>query len=390
MSTLAFNDDHATAVASRRSRAVDALRGFALLGIIIVHAAYFAGPHNGLPTGGPVDTVVKWLAMAFFSAKFFLIFTFLFGFGFATSMGRAARDGLNPTPRVMRRLAGLLALGAVHAVFFFAGDALMVYAILGFLLWLSRGWSHRALIIAASISLVIGVGVQALSMTLIHSGPLPPDPMPMPGTGYLGGFAEVARTRVAELPEIFLSNVLFHGPSAFAMFLFGLAMGRDGAFPPSRGTLEEHAPFLVAAFLVGAGASGITMAVAMGGLSIFVTEAAAAWAVAAPILSFGIASIALLLFTRHVESPVVQWLATAGGSSLSCYVLQSVVLGGVYYGWGLGWYGAVTPSAALGVALAAYVAIVLLLHAWHLRFRLGPLEWLLRSFVDLEWKPIRR
>jgi uncharacterized protein len=373
-----------------RSVQLDALRGLALFGIIIVNAPFFAGPLNGLPMHGWLDAFAVWLTGAFFAGKFFLVFSFLFGFGFATLLLRGERDGSNLRGKFMRRLLGLFVFGALHACFLFFGDILMLYAALGVLLWLCRRWSKRRLLFAACVFYVVGVGLQTLALlAALEQTTAAPTPSIIPGAGYLGGFLDVAVARIAELPASLSFITAFNGLPALAMFLTGLALGKDGAFPPSETALKRNQWRSWAALSCGAAISAAAMLGTMSGPSGVAAISFAALAVAAPVLSFGLIGIGLALFQLQAHSTVVLWLAKAGGSSLSGYILHSILLGGIFYGWGLGKYGAIGPAAVLAIAVATFLTVVVLLNLWRRFFRYGPDEWLLRSFVDLKWKPIR-
>src|SRR5215510_7495775 len=140
---------------SARLPAIDALRGIALFGILVVNLAAF---HSGLSmaVGGSAadsatNTVILWL----FTGKFILIFSFLFGWGVHT---QAAREAFRA--RYLRRLLGLFLIGVVHAAFFFSGDIMTTYAILGLFMLrpVLRDWPVRKLVRSA----VILLGVQAL------------------------------------------------------------------------------------------------------------------------------------------------------------------------------------------------------------------------------------
>lgn len=373
-----------------RSTDVDALRGLALLGIIVVNAPFFAGPLNGLPMGGWFDAVAVWFTGAFFAGKFFLIFSFLFGFGFATLLGRAQREGWDLRGRFMRRLLGLFVFGALHACFLFFGDILMLYALLGLGLWLCRRWPSRRLLGAALMAYIAGIALQTLAlMAALAETASAPVPQLAPHTAYLGGFLDVARARIAELPAALGFIAVFNGLPALAMFLTGLALGRDGAFPPTAAALERGRRRHWIALVGGGLVSSIAMPGAMSGQGWIAGVSFMALAAAAPVLSFGLCGIGLRLLRRHARSPIVAWLAKAGGSSLSGYILHSVILGAVFYGWGLGLYGSLGPAAVLAIGMTTFVAVVVLLNVWRRFFRHGPDEWLLRSFIDLRWKPLR-
>ncbi|HEX5740501.1 MAG TPA: DUF418 domain-containing protein, partial [Pilimelia sp.] len=125
--------------ASHRIATVDALRGFALAGILIVNITYFASQHRGTGIvdaefGAPVDRWAYLVVDTLFETKFYLLFSFLFGYSFTLQIGAATRRGAAFVPRFLRRVAGLFVIGAAHAVLLFHGDILMLYAVLALLL----------------------------------------------------------------------------------------------------------------------------------------------------------------------------------------------------------------------------------------------------------------
>ncbi|MGB5646574.1 MAG: hypothetical protein WBM55_05595, partial [Muriicola sp.] len=118
---------------------VDALRGFSLAGIVIVHMVenYIGAP---FPEGtmeathqGPLDYVVDGFILLFLRGKFFALFSFLFGLSFFIQMDKARRGGMDFRMRFLWRLMILLAIGFAHSLFY-RGDILTIYALLGVLL----------------------------------------------------------------------------------------------------------------------------------------------------------------------------------------------------------------------------------------------------------------
>ena len=128
-----------------RSEWLDALRGFALLGILLVNIAAFSGhafldpaTRAQLPWHG-ADKLLEYLAHALVEAKFYSLFSFLFGLGFAVQMRRAEERGDGFEAAFRRRLGWLLVFGLAHAFLLWFGDILNFYALLGFvLLWFRR------------------------------------------------------------------------------------------------------------------------------------------------------------------------------------------------------------------------------------------------------------
>lgn len=133
----------AATAAPPRLAHVDALRGFALFGILVVNIGVFASPFyaNGITDPAfsrPWDLAMRWLVAWLFETKFYLLFSFLFGYSFTLQMSAAERGGAAFGPRFLRRLLGLALLGLAHAVLFYQGDILLTYAALGVVLMACR------------------------------------------------------------------------------------------------------------------------------------------------------------------------------------------------------------------------------------------------------------
>lgn len=372
-----------------RSVPLDALRGFALFGIIVVNAPFFSQPLWAEPVVESVpDVLALWFTHAFATGKFFLIFSFLFGFGFAAMLTRAKATDTHG--RILRRLLGLFVVGALHAVFLFFGDILMLYAVLGVVLWACRNWPARRLLALAALVLTLAIICQTAALLAVLGEARAALPAAT-GTGYLGSFLDGATQRLSELPITFAFGLPFNGPAALAMFLAGLALSRMGKVPPNGAALRIPARVALA---VGGVGSGVLMALALatpaGNPSAAAWVGTAVFCALAPVLSFGMAGTALDLAERHSDSHAVRLLAVVGSATLTGYILHSLILGAVFNGWGLGFYGTLGPAACLGIAVLTFVAVVITLWLWKRRFLYGPEEWLLRSFVDLEWQRMRR
>src|SRR5438045_9621336 len=128
---------------SERIDVVDVLRGLAILGILIGNMQWFSG-YGMMPEAlqsesfTPFSKAVQFLVHFFIEGKFYSIFSFLFGFGFALQIARAEERGDTRASVFKRRLAWLFVIGALHATLLWAGDILSVYAVMGFLLIVFR------------------------------------------------------------------------------------------------------------------------------------------------------------------------------------------------------------------------------------------------------------
>ena len=106
-------------------------------------------------------------------------------------------------------------------------------------------------------------------------------------------------------------------------------------------------------------------------------------------LAIGYACVFLWLANGPRGSSLVRWLAPLGRCAISGYLGQTIAFTLVFYSYGLGLYGRLSPLACVALAAAVWAAEVLIARAWMARFSLGPVEWLWRSLTHLRWLPIR-
>lgn len=379
------------AVGARRDAFVDEVRGFALLGIAIVNAPFLAISTSGFTAGSiaaPADRAAAFAMVAFALAKFYLLFSFLFGYSAAYLLrsGSAAERA-----RFRRRLIGLAALGALHAVFAFVGDILMLYALLGIAILMLIRLRQRALLVVGGALLALWFGW----LVLLGSAPLgaldggaaeSPAALALDGALAAGGFFNAALARLKFWPEAFGFIALINGPAVLAMFAFGLAAGRDRLL----GDVETRAPIFRRAALLGigiglplalaaawrvVGAADATAMVSAGGFA----SVALAFA-AAPPLSVGY--VALLALIRMRWSNALAMFRPAGRMSLTGYLGESILLSVLFSGYGFALFGTVGALAAIGAGVAVFIALDLASRWWLRRFRQGPFEALLARFVD--------
>ena len=117
-----------------RIESLDVVRGFALIGILLMNVEFFnratAAIGTGMQTGlAGADFWVSYAVQYFVAGKFWTIFSLLFGMGFAVMLTRAERAGRSFLVPYMRRIAALAVFGALHHIFLFAGDILFSYAV---------------------------------------------------------------------------------------------------------------------------------------------------------------------------------------------------------------------------------------------------------------------
>jgi len=373
---------------------LDALRGFALLGILPVNIGSFASAYFGTGLDDPrfgstVDRAVRWLLALLFETKFYLLFSFLFGYSFTLQMASAERDGVAFMPRMLRRLLGLALLGVLHALLLYSGDILLTYALLGLPLLAARHTRPRtAVLLGVTLICATALGWATLAW-LAEPGVQGNDAFAARHRAdlaeqvyRLGGAPAIAQ-RVRDLLEgTWLVIGLVQAPCAMAMFLFGLAAGKTGWVV----SLAERPRVLKRITAIGLGV-GLPGAAAYAGFSHGPTsDRAMLWALSADLLTAPFLTAAygaLLLLARRRGLPAGGRLASAGRMALSNYLMQSLACALVFTGYGLGWVGQVAPLPMVGLALAIYALQLVASDAWLQRHPYGPVEWLLRAWTLL-------
>ena len=187
------------ALATARQAFPDRLRGLALLGIIVVNAPFLAISSSGFTTASVSawwDLVAAFLVITLAQGKFYLLFSFLFGYSavFIVRTGAAAERR-----RYRRRLLGLALLGFAHAVLFFIGDILLAYALLGFAFMLLLRRSDRTVVRTAAIVFALSVVWLVLIFALVAVTPPTPDTTTTALSNAIahGTFLDAARARLA-------------------------------------------------------------------------------------------------------------------------------------------------------------------------------------------------
>lgn len=375
---------------------VDALRGLALFGILAVNLEFIASPpfEGWDGWGHPVDVAARWLTVTLFQLKSYLIFALLFGYGTSVMAARAPRAVWRR--RHLRRMAVLLVLGVLHAVFFFVGDILTTYALLGATLVLVIAWSSRSLLRLAGWLAGLGVLVVAgVAALLAGAGGVEDAGQAARTAVYLEGtFLEVAAQRIQDGLVASPAAILLQWPMVAAAFLVGIVIGRgDLLSHPERHRRTARRTAAVC-LPVGFGLSGVAAALSLSGDPLGGGIGPAAGLVievlAGPICIAGVIAGGMLLVTRRAGRAVEGLLTPAGRTSLSFYLGESVIASLLFTGYGLGLAGRTGPAEALGLAVLVYGVLTVAVVLWLRVFRQGPAEWLLRTATYMRRQPLRR
>lgn len=392
---------------------LDALRGLALLGILLINMRWFSGwiymPDDlsaGLltPLGDTLWFLHDWLVLH----KFYSLFSLLFGIGFALQLVRAeAREG-RFAPVYARRMALLFLFGLAHLLLLYQWDILHLYALCGLCLLAFRRLDRSALAIGAFLIAVPPVVVRVLIVQ--SGGELDPQPAVaewgrsvMAGWGYDVGYApwhvptegtwsDILRQNLANWTyrtgDILERGFFFQ---VLGTFLLGLWTGRRLL----EGRLLDEPRFLCLICLAGL-AIGLPLNHALASM----LEAGIApdtpeqirleviRALGVTPLALGYAAGFALLWRVSPGRRLLALMAPAGRAALTNYIGQSVLSILVFYGVGLGLAGTMGPAGWTVVTVVIFAVQAVLSAAWLRVFRFGPLEWLWRRLTYL--RPLRR
>lgn len=395
---------------------LDLIRGIAVLGILTVNIAGFAGPMIGSTTPnlphpvGPADEAAWAFTFVLFEGKMRALFSLLFGAGIMLFWERTEAAGRDGNIVQFRRLCWLLLLGALHYLLLWWGDILFVYAACGVAalllrplhnLWLIAiamalyyGWHLWGLldmadIISSETALRRGVAnAQQLATVLDWMKPVQAwTEQEMTESHY--GYWRLVLVKLVERPfwQVQMLGGVFS--ETLPLMLLGIVCYRRGLFdgPLSDKRVSDRR---LRELGVVCTTGGLALTLAFLGWAWprhfppIAMHAAMLWGLSVPHLMMGTGYAALLALgaPRIARTRIGQRLIAAGRTAFSNYILSSFVMTFVFYGWGLNHFGTVGPLAQWLFVLAGWTLMLVWSPLWLRHFRRGPVEWLWRSLVE--------
>ncbi len=378
---------------SQRIDSIDALRGLALFGVLAINletefrVSIFQQFLPGA-RGSGLDRHVDAFLDIFLDLKAFAVFSLLFGMGMAIQYERLET---NPQRAVLllRRLLALLGFGLIHLFLIWNGDILTEYAVAG-LLVLPLLFAPRWVIAFGAIGCLL----------LWLAMPLLPPPMRFPDRVWLiehvaaanrvygsGGFFEVLAFRIEEVRAFLPLHALILART-LGLFLLGALVWRSGLV---RNTARHARALWTCGALLTAAGVALTLATSarwysgwppLRLLDVFAPPAATI------VLPLGYCGLVLAAGTIG-RARGLAWFEPVGRMAFTNYVAQSVILGWVFYGYGLGLFGKIGSAAGMLLAIAIYAAQAVFSRWWLKRFRYGPIEGAWRAAMYGRWPVFR-
>ncbi len=401
----------------RRILVLDVLRGFALLGILMVNMPLFNTPFTVLMGEARIWTDqanqnALWFIDFFFHGKFYVLFSLLFGMGFYFFLRKVDEAGQSVINVFRRRLLVLLLIGALHVVLLWYGDILVIYALFGFIMTWFRKKSNRTVMVWAIVFLILPVFFSALFAAAIKLGMSVPEAAEGIKAGFLeqekffenlaqraliiysqGSFSEIMSIRLNEYSFIW-GGIFAFFPFVLAMFLVGLLFGRKGYFFD----ISKHIGFFKKLFwyslpfaLLGNWVLAHYIRVAshtMPGIEQVYMNAG--FAVGGPSMAFVYISLVVFCIHRGWLRWLTEKIAVTGRMALTNYLTQTIICTTIFYGYGFGLYGQVNIWQGIILTFVIYIIQVIWSQYWLRYFRFGPFEWAWRSLTYWKLQPLKK
>jgi len=400
---------------------LDIVRGIGVMGILAMNIVAFAmipaAYLNPMAYGieGAADLASWAFSFVFIDGKMRGLFSFLFGASMLLVIQRAEKSSDSPRRVIFRRQLWLLLFGMLHYFLIWYGDILIGYALIGMVAWFFRGKDPRSLIrwgiglLIIQLLVMGGVAgfIHMLSAAMTSGNPSPEvveqwaemtreiavptavilrEDMAL----YLGPWSGIVEHQVTNKALMPVAFTFMFGWETLAYMLFGMAALKTGFLTGGWDNVRYRRTALICLGV------SIPIYVALAALiyadgftipGIF-TYAMAASVPFRPFMIVGYAALIILL-TRP-GGWLVDRIAATGRAAFTNYLGTSIMMTGLFYGWGLGWFGSLTRVELWLVVIAMWAVMLAWSKPWLDRFDYGPFEWLWRTLARWELQPMRK
>lgn len=421
-----------------RISSIDVLRGFALLGILLMNivgfALYSASYDDPTVAGGATGiNLWTWIVMHVLAeGKMRCLFSLVFGASLILLTSRIEAKGGPSTDVFLRRNLWLILFGMVHAYFLWYGDILYPYALCALVLLPFRHMRVRSLLIIGGVLIVLQAGAniyyafdtkrtietaqsaiaaekaaQAANKKVVltaeqeeakksweemqkHIHPTKED-LQKDANGWLGGFPSVFKTR-AKLVGRWHSMPYYHPMNwdIWSMMILGMAFMKAGLFSASY-SYRFYGWLAAIGYLIGISVNSTTAWLRIQSNFDVITRSYTGMGYDIGRLSIALAHMAVLLML--CKAGAMTWLtsrlAAVGQMAFSNYILQSVTCSTFFYGYGFGMYSKLERHQLYYLVAFIWILQLIVSPIWLKYFRFGPLEWGWRSLTYWKRQPMR-
>lgn len=399
--------------------ALDLIRGAAVLGILAINIAGFAGPSidavtPNFPHKAAFADELAWVfGFLFFEGKMRALFAILFGASLSLFCEKADEAGRPGELLQFRRLAWLMLFGMLHYLLLWWGDILFVYGVCGIVALLFRPlptgvlltvglaivmadllWSVPGYLpaVMAEEAVRLGVATSAEHNSVFVRLNFYRDTAAAETALYTSGYLHIFLTKLLEDPFWLFSMTQSTFTEVLPLMLLGMALQRHGFF---KGSWPRRRLVGVATLTTGAGFAMTLLALGWAWPRDFPPTAMYALFshglnVPHLLMAIGYAAMLVLATPALMRAKPGKWLISAGRMAFSNYIGTSVLMTAIFYGWGLGLFGTTGAARQWLHVVLGWVLMLAGSTFWLRIYRQGPLEWLWRSLVAGKPLPNRR
>ena len=399
----------APTTATERLLSLDILRGFAVLGILVMNIQSFsmiAAAYFNPTAYGDFSGMHQWVWMlshVLADQKFMTIFSIMFGAGIVLITQKMEGSGRGPAGLHYRRTFWLLIIGLGHAYLFWFGDILVTYALCGFVLYLFRNLSPRKLVtigvcmVAVSSLLFLLLGM-AIANGIEIEGSLLEDWQPSASAiaqevaAYRGTIVEQFEMRAAQAYKAQIEAFPWWGFwRAGGLMLIGMALFKWGVLSAQL-TRATYLRMVTVGFGIGLPIVIYGMFSMMNSDWSFEYARFFGWQFnywGSILVSLGYIGLVMLFSLSNTMQWLKDALAAVGRMALTNYLLHSFLCTLLFYGHGFGLFGYVERTGQAIIVIAIWVLQLIVSPIWLRHFRFGPMEWLWRSLTYMKLQPMR-
>ena len=376
----------------QRDIAPDVLRGFALLGILVVNIQFMglnsSEGARGEWTLGLANGSATFIIASIFAGKFYLLFSFLYGY----SSNYIIRGERSNRTRWVKRCFALIALGALHFTLLWHGDIIFVYGLFGLLLIpfffrkdkTLKIWTGVIFIVTSTILLLVAAMIYVAERFFPEESFQVPMESTLDSALLNGSFIDAIPARLDLWVYGVATGILLQGGLAFAAFLLGLRLART-QFLSSPIDKKKNSDLMKKGFFFGAPIQIIAAIIlvnneqsAAPSEAIYVLAVFSSF-IAAPLLSMFY--VGLIRKLVEEKSNLVSWMKPAGRMSLTVYISQSIITSMIFGPWGFGLFQDLQTWQVVLLAVGIWALLVYLSTIWLKRFSQGPLEQLVNTLT---------
>lgn len=418
--------DRSMLVSQKRINVIDALRGFSLLGVILIHMMQkFGYLSDNIIEGAryPMfDTIIQLLVTHVIAGRFITIFSFLFGLSFFIQMDRASKRGVDFRGRFLWRMVILFVIGIVGTTFAYM-DILTLYAFYGIILVLLFPLRNWVLITLTSLILfglplmsMVGFDNITFNETITLNQPSDANVVDRETLNTTtnedvlitnSSFIESAKDNLFVKTKEKL-NFQFRKSSigyiVLALFILGFVVGRTGFFEKVNIKRRKNYILLISFFIVSVVTKLLGRLVAPENTTdIFLLVSQGLKVPISSIIALTLNDLSMLfqsgvlamgfivLYQTKFLSKYLDLLSPYGRMGLTNYEAQNVVGAILFSSWGLGsFFGGLGITELFFLGLIIYAIQIIVSKQWLRHFLYGPLEWLWRSGTYMKWQSFKR